>query len=69
MASNSALAILSLSGEATWSADDRWALCSPDVVDRVVANISLNSSEASEVWKLGEENIDRCTATDEFDAV
>jgi hypothetical protein len=40
--------------QSTWSAGGRWALCSPDVVDRVVANFSLNSSGASEVWKLGE---------------
>jgi hypothetical protein len=33
-----------------------------------VANVSLNSSGASEVWKLGEESVDRCTATDDFDA-
>jgi hypothetical protein len=38
------------------------------VVDRVVANISLNSNGASEVWKLGKESVDQCTATDDFDA-
>jgi hypothetical protein len=39
-----------------------------DVVDRAVANVSLNSSGASEAWKLGDESVDRCTATDDFDA-
>jgi hypothetical protein len=34
----------------------------------VVVHFLLNSSGASEVWKLGEEGVDRCTATDDFDA-
>jgi hypothetical protein len=51
-----------------WSAGDRWALCSPDVMHRVVANVSLNSRGANEVWKLGKESVDRSTATDDFDA-
>jgi hypothetical protein len=29
---------------------------------------NIHSSGASEVWKLGEESVDQCTATDDFDA-
>jgi hypothetical protein len=69
MASNSALAILSLSGARRRGLqEDRWALCSPDVMDCVVAKVSLNSSGTNEVWKLGKESVDRSTATDDFDA-
>jgi hypothetical protein len=55
-------------GEATWSTGDRWALCSPNVVDHVVTNFSLTSSGATKVWILGKESVDRCTDTDDFDA-
>jgi hypothetical protein len=38
------------------------------VVEGIVAHFLLNSSGVSEVQKLGEEGVDRCTATDDFDA-
>jgi hypothetical protein len=48
--SNSAFAILSLSGARRRGLQ---VTGSPDVVDRVVANFSLNSSGASEIWIFG----------------
>jgi hypothetical protein len=53
-------------GEATWSAVDRRARCSPNVVDSVVANVSLNPSGTSKVRKLGKKSVDRSTSTDDF---
>jgi hypothetical protein len=38
------------------------------VVDGVVAHLALDSSGASEVRKLGQQGIDRSTATDDFHA-
>jgi hypothetical protein len=51
----------------TWVAGDWWTCCSADVVDSVVTHLALNSSGASEVWKLGENAVDWCTDIDDFD--
>jgi hypothetical protein len=50
------------------SAGEWWKWCSPDVVDGVMAHFSLYSSGASEVQKLGAEDVYRCTTTNDFDA-
>jgi hypothetical protein len=61
MALNSALTIASLSGVS------RHGQQVTGVVDRVVTNLPLDSSGASEDWKLGENVVDWCTGTDDFD--
>jgi hypothetical protein len=35
-------------------------------VDGVAANLALDTRGANEVWKLGENSVDRRTATDDF---
>jgi hypothetical protein len=62
MASNSALAIASLSGV---NRRGRQVTGGPGVVDGIVTHLALNSSGASEVLKLGENVVDWCT--DDFD--
>jgi hypothetical protein len=50
--------------QSTWSAGDWCARCSPDVVDCVVAHLSLHACGTNEVRKLGEKSVGRCTPTD-----
>jgi hypothetical protein len=54
--------------QSPWSAGDRWARYSPDVMDSVVAHFTLDSGWASEVWEFGEEAVDQCAASDGLDA-
>jgi hypothetical protein len=46
----------------------RWACCSPDVVDGVVAHLALDTRGANVVRKFGDEGADRSTAADNVDA-
>jgi hypothetical protein len=49
-----------------WTAGDWWTWCSPDVVDGAVAHLAQDTRGSNEVWKLGENSVDRRTATDDF---
>jgi hypothetical protein len=46
--------------QSPWSAGDRWARYSPDVVDAVVAYLALDSGWADEVREICEEAVDGC---------
>jgi hypothetical protein len=50
------------------SAGDRLVWCCPYVVDHVVAHLSLHSCDTREVRELGEDAVNCCSRTDEFDA-
>jgi hypothetical protein len=54
--------------QSPWSAGDRWARYSPDVVDSIMAVFALDSGWAGEVRESGEDAIDRCAASDGLDA-
>jgi hypothetical protein len=54
--------------QSPWLAGDRWAGCSPDVVDSIMADFALDSGWASEVREFGEDAVDRCAASDGLDA-
>jgi hypothetical protein len=50
--------------QSPWSAGDRWASYSPDVVDSIMADFSLDSGLASQFREFCEEAFDRCAASD-----
>jgi hypothetical protein len=54
--------------QSAWSAGDRLAWCCLYVVDRVVAHLSLHSRGTGEVRELGEDAVNCCPDTNEFDA-
>jgi hypothetical protein len=54
--------------QSPWSASDRWARYSPDVIDSIMADFAMDSGWAGEVREFGDVAVDRCAPSDGLDA-